>query len=230
MKYTRMVLAAAGFAIFIPPGALAAEIKIIANASIKADSFSAAALKRIYLEEENSLDDGTHVEPVIQKDGRVHQNFLQEYLGKSDDDLQTYYRTLVFTGKGSMPKELASDAEVVAYVTRTRGAIGYVDAEIDIGGARIITIIHASNSTQTQRRLINRVEPQYPETLKQLNIGGTVRLQLTIAPRGNVENVNILGGNPILAESAATAAKQWIYSPSSSRTTTEITIPFDPSH
>jgi TonB family protein len=228
MKYLKMLLAAAGFMIAISPGALAAEIKVIANSSVKIDSISAAALKRIYLEEENSLDDGTYVEPVIQKDGRVHQNFLQAYLGKSDDDLQTYYRTLVFTGKGSMPKELGSDAEVVAYVIRTKGAIGYVDAEIDTGGARIITIIHAGNSAP--RKLITRVDPQYPETLKQLNIGGTVRLQLTIAPRGNVENVNVLGGNPILAESAAAAAKQWIYSPSPSRTTTEITIPFDPSH
>lgn len=228
MKYTRMLLAAAGFAILISSSALATDIKVIANASVKVDSISAAALKRIYLEEENSLDDGTSVEPVIQKDGRVHQSFLQQYLGKSDDDLQTYYRTLVFTGKGSMPKELASDSEVVAYVARTKGAIGYVDAEIDTNGARTISILRAGNSAP--RRLLTRVEPQYPKTLKQLNIGGTVRLQLTIASRGNVENVNILGGNPILAESAATAAKQWIYSPSSSRTTTEITIPFDPSH
>jgi TonB family protein len=228
MNYTKILLAAAGFAISISPGAHAADIKVIANSSVRADTISAAELKLIYLEQKNSLDDGTRVEPVIQKDGRVHQSFLQAYLGKSDDDLQNYYRTLVFTGKGSMPKELASDAEVVAYVIRTKGAIGYVDAEIDTGGARIITIIHAGNGAP--RKLIARIEPQYPETLKQLSIGGTVRLQLTIAPRGNVENVNVLGGNPILAESAAAAAKQWIYSPSPSRTTTEITIPFDPSH
>jgi TonB family protein len=227
MNYIRMLLAA-GLAISISSGALATDIKVIANSSVKADSISAAELKRIYLQQENSLDDGTRVEPVIQKDGRVHKTFLQQYVGKSDDDLQTYYRTLVFTGRGSMPKELGSDAEVVAYITQTKGAIGYVDAEIDTGGARVIAINHAGNGDQ--RRLITRVEPKYPETLKHLNIGGTVRLQLTIAPKGNVENVSVLGGNPILAESAATAAKQWIYSPSSSRTTTEITIPFDPSH
>jgi TonB family protein len=127
-----------------------------------------------------------------------------------------------------MPKELGSDADVVAYVSKTKGAIGYVSADINTDGAKILGIVNLDNSSQ--RRLITRVEPQYPETLRQLNIGGTVRLQLTIAPKGNVQNVDVLGGNPILAESAAAAAKQWIYSPSSSRTTTEITIPFDPSH
>jgi TonB family protein len=228
MNYTKILLAAAGFAISISPGAHAADIKVIAKSSVRADTISAAELKLIYLEQKNSLDDGTRVEPVIQKDGRAHKSFLHEYLGKSDDDLQTYYRTLVFTGKGSMPKELGSDADVVAYVSRTRGAIGYVSADIDTDGAKTLDIVNAGNGSQ--RRLITRVEPQYPETLRQLNIGGTVRLLLTIAPKGNVQNVDVLGGNPILAESAAAAAKQWIYSPSSSRTTTEITIPFDPSH
>jgi TonB family protein len=228
MNYTKILLAAAGLAISISPRAFAADIKVIANSSVRADTISATELKLIYLEQKNSLDDGTRVEPVIQKDGHVHKSFLHEYLGKTDDDLQTYYRTLVFTGKGSMPKELGSDADVVAYVSRTKGAIGYVSADIDTDGAKTLGIVYAGDGSQ--RRLITRVEPRYPETLRQLNIGGTVRLLLTIAPKGNVQNVDVLGGNPILAESAATAAKQWIYSPSPSRTTTEITIPFDPSH
>ncbi len=46
----------------------------------------------------------------IEKDGPVHEAFLKEYMGRTDDDLQTYYRALVFTGRGSMPKELGSDA------------------------------------------------------------------------------------------------------------------------
>ena len=93
---------------------------MIANSSVKADTISAAELKRVFLEEKISLGDGTHVEPVLQKDGPAHEAFLQEYLGRSEDDLQAYYRTLVFTGRGSIPKALGSDAEVVAYVARTR--------------------------------------------------------------------------------------------------------------
>jgi ABC-type phosphate transport system substrate-binding protein len=47
---------------------------------------------------------------------------------------------LVFTGKGSMPKSLASDADIVAYVTKTKGAIGYVSAAASVGGAKKLTI------------------------------------------------------------------------------------------
>jgi len=40
--------------------------------------------------------------------------------------------------------------------------------------------------------------------------------------------VHLMGGNPILAESAIKAVKQWIYAPSPSRTISEVIIPFVP--
>jgi TonB family protein len=113
---------------------------------------------------------------------------------------------------------------VVAYVARTKGAIGYVSAETAVEDVKTMTIIRSGNDSQ--RRLISRVEPEYPDTLKRLNIGGTVRLQLTIAPSGNVEAVEVLGGNPILGESAAAAVKQWVYTASHSRTIAELSILF----
>jgi TonB family protein len=210
------------------PNAFAGEVKIIANSSVKKDIISAAELQRVFLEQNNSLEDGSHVEPVLEKDGPVHEAFLQDYLGKSDDDLHTYYRALVFTGRGSMPIELNSDAEVVAYVARTRGALGYVSTATSAEGVKTLAVVHAGNLAQ--RTLLTLVEPEYPETMKRLNIGGTVRLHLTITPRGNVEDVEILGGDPVLAECAATAVKRWIYSSSHSRSTLDVTIPFDPSH
>jgi TonB family protein len=206
--------------------AFGGEVKVIANASVQTDMISADEVKRIFLEERNSLADGTHVEPVLEKDGPVHQAFSRQYLGRTGDDLRSYYQALVFTGRGSMPKELRSDAEVVAYVARTRGAIGYVSAETSSEGVKTLVIVNVASTAQ--RKLITRVEPDYPETLKRLNIGGIVRLQVTIAAKGNVENVALLGGNPILGESAAAAVRQWIYTTSRSRTTLEVTVPFDP--
>jgi ABC-type phosphate transport system substrate-binding protein len=46
----------------------------------------------------------------------------------------------VFTGKGSMPKSFASDAEVVKYVSTTKGAIGYVSAAADVASAKKIAV------------------------------------------------------------------------------------------
>jgi TonB family protein len=224
MKCPKVLLVAVGLMIFAPVNALAGDVKVIANSSVKADTISAAELKRVFLEEKISLADGTHVEPVLEKDGLVHEAFLQEYLGMSEDDLQAYYRTLLFTGKGFMPKAFGSDAEVVAHVARTRGAIGYVSSAASVGGVRTLAIGVPSRSAE--RKLITRVEPDYPETLKRLNIGGTVRLQVSISAKGKVEEVELLGGNPILGESATAAVKKWVYAAGRSRTIAEVSISF----
>src|ERR1700730_8756284 len=127
--------------ISVSPTASADDIKLMANSSVKANTISAGEFKRVFLEESNSLGDGSHVEPVLEKDGAVHKAFLREYIDKTDDDLQTYYRALVFTGRGSMPKKLASDVEVVAYVAKTKGAIGYVSAQTSTEGLKTLTIV-----------------------------------------------------------------------------------------
>jgi TonB family protein len=80
----------------------------------------------------------------------------------------------------------------------------------------------------TDRKLISRVEPKYPPTLERLYIGGVVRLEVDIAPNGNVEGAQLLGGNPILGQSAIAAVKQWRYAPAKTRTRTVERLEFDP--
>ncbi len=204
----------------------ASGVKVIANPSVKSDSISADELRSVFLEERNSLNDGSRVEPVISKGGAAHEAFVKEFLGKTDSDLQAYYRALVFTGKGSMPKTVGSDSDIVEYVAKTRGAIGYVSMETSTDGVKTLSILGTENDGS--RKLVRRIEPVYPATLHANRIGGMVRLKVTIAPNGSVESVELLGGNPILAESAMDAVKQWVYAPGGSKTKTEVTIPFDP--
>jgi ABC-type phosphate transport system substrate-binding protein len=118
----------------------AGEVKIIANPSVGASDISSDDLKRVFLATKSSLSDGSHVEPVLEKGGATHEAFLKEYLGKTDAALGTYYRSLVFTGKGAMPKTFASDAEVVSYVAKTKGAVGYVAAAAPTAGVKQLEI------------------------------------------------------------------------------------------
>jgi len=69
----------------------------------------------------------------------------------------------------------------------------------------------------------------YPMILLSNHIGGTVRVKVTIASNGTVEDVELIGGNPILAEAAMAAVKKWVYAAGRSRTQAEISIPFDAS-
>jgi hypothetical protein len=83
---------------------------------------------------------GSDVAPVLASGGAAHEAFLATYVGKSDQALRNHFKTLVFTGKGSMPKSLANDAEIVKYVASTRGAIGYISGSVDAGAAKKISV------------------------------------------------------------------------------------------
>jgi len=126
--------------VFLAAGIVsAADIKVVANPSVKAVHLSTDELKRIFLATNTSLEGG-HVEPVFEKGGATHEAFLKQYLGKTDAALSIYYRSLVFTGKAFMPKMLASDEEVLEYVAKTRGAIGYVNAAASTPGTKAIAV------------------------------------------------------------------------------------------
>jgi TonB family protein len=81
---------------------------------------------------------------------------------------------------------------------------------------------------KTDRKALVSAKPQYPEPLKQARIGGSVRLRATVLPNGTVSNVDVLGGNPILAESAVAAIKSWRFAPAASQTFEDITVNFNP--
>jgi TonB family protein len=226
MCYSKATLVAIGFVLFWSLHAISSDVKVVANPRLKADFISAVELKNVFMAERNSLKDRSHVEPVFERAGRVHEIFLREFLGESSESLQSHYGALVFTGKSAMPKSFNTDAEVLAYVARTRGAIGYVNTSAGTEGVKVLEVV-PEGAPLGSRTLSTRIEPEYPETLRQLHIGGVVRLQVTVSPQGRVESVILLGGNPILGESAIRAVQQWVYSAAPARSTLLVTLPFD---
>lgn len=86
----------------------------------------------------------------------------------------------------------------------------------------------AQKSEKTERKLIYRESPGYPLTLREAHIGGVVRLEITITPRGSVDRVAPLGGNPVLIEAASAAVRKWKYAPADAETKTQVEFTFDP--
>jgi len=61
--------------------------------------------------------------------------------------------------------------------------------------------------------LIHKVVPPYPALAKTARIQGQVVLHAIISKQGNVENLNVMSGHPMLVQSALDAVKQWKYRP-----------------
>jgi TonB family protein len=78
-----------------------------------------------------------------------------------------------------------------------------------------------------ERKVVTRVDPDYPDALKRLYIGGVVRVEVVVAPNGTVKSTKLLGGSPILGQSSMKAIKQWRYVPGAEETLT-VKVEFDP--
>jgi TonB family protein len=85
-----------------------------------------------------------------------------------------------------------------------------------------------AQDSSAHRKVLVRVAPEYPETLRIAQIGGVVRLSATVKPDGTVVQVEVRGGNPILAERGQKAVMKWKYSPAPTQTVEEVGLSFSP--
>jgi TonB family protein len=90
--------------------------------------------------------------------------------------------------------------------------------------------LSAAAQTKSVRKLVYKENPGYPLTLREAHIGGIVRLEIVISPKGNVDSISPLGGNPVLVEAASAAVRKWKYVPADNETKTQVEFTFDPKH
>ena len=85
-----------------------------------------------------------------------------------------------------------------------------------------------SQNEEFNRRAKNRVQPFFPDLAKKMNITGTVKIEVTVAPNGTVRAARIVGGHPLLANAALDAAKKWRFEPAATESTGVIEFKFEP--
>jgi TonB family protein len=71
------------------------------------------------------------------------------------------------------------------------------------------------------------IKPVYNEIARRANISGTVKVEITIAPNGTVKSTKLVGGHPLLADSAMEAVKSWKYEPAAAESTTIVVFNFN---
>lgn len=116
-----------------PAQTRAAGYVVIANPNLAGTQISGTDMRGIFLGVVTRIG-GRPVQPVVARSGAAHKQFVADRLGKTESGLQNYFRTLVFTGKGSPPKSFATSVEIIDYVANTEGAIGYVSVDANLTG------------------------------------------------------------------------------------------------
>jgi protein TonB len=83
-------------------------------------------------------------------------------------------------------------------------------------------------SSENVRKVVSRVVPAYPELARNMNVRGTVRLQVLVAPNGTVKAVKVYGGHPVLVDAAERAVYKWRWERDSHESNELIELQFNP--
>jgi len=101
-------------------------------------------------------------------------------------------------------------------------------------GLLLAAILSVSITTQAQesgegsRKVLVQTPAIYPTLARSMNIRGTVKLQVQVLPNGNVKKIEVIGGHPLLTQSAVTAVGHWKFEPGPKETKESVEIKFDP--
>ena len=102
-----------------------------------------------------------------------------------------------------------------------------------VAGASAFQPLRAQTQTsQTQgeltRKTKSKVAPVYPDIARRMSITGTVKVQVVVAPNGNLKSTKVVGGHPLLVNAAMDAIKKWKFEPASEESTGIVEFKFQP--
>ena len=88
-------------------------------------------------------------------------------------------------------------------------------------------LIRSQEAGESSRKLVARRATKFPELARKMNITGSVKLEVTVAPNGLVKSITVRGGHPVLAQSAQDSVRDWKWEPASHETHEMVEVKFD---
>ncbi len=114
-------------------GQAMAEIAVIVSPGSDISSLSSGEVKALYLGKSKSL------KPYDQARGsKIRTEFMDKVIGKSESQFKAYWSKKIFSGKGSPPRVLDSDAAVKAKVAGSGNAIGFIDSSAVDSSVKVV--------------------------------------------------------------------------------------------
>lgn len=121
--------------------AMAADFQLVANNSVPATSLTKSAVSAIFMKKTMKWEDGTPIVAADQNDkSPVRDAFTTFVHGKSVAAIKSFWQQQIFSGRDVPPVEQPGDAQVLAFVRSTPGAVGYIGAKTPATGVKVIEV------------------------------------------------------------------------------------------
>jgi hypothetical protein len=115
--------------------------RLIANPSCPLSEVDRGFVAQAFLKKIRRWPDGEMLQPVdLDSRSAVRRTWSSDVLSRSVEAVRTYWQQMIFSGRELPPPEMRSDEEVIGYVLKRPGGIGYVSTTADLRGAKVLTI------------------------------------------------------------------------------------------
>jgi ABC-type phosphate transport system substrate-binding protein len=117
------------------------SFRLIVHPSNPITGLDRRVVANIYLKKQTQWSQGDPIHPVdLDHGASVRQKFAQEVIGRSVAAVKSYWNQLIFSGRDTPPPELKSEQEVIRYVSKHPGGIGYVSPSIELKDVKVIAL------------------------------------------------------------------------------------------
>jgi hypothetical protein len=115
--------------------------RIICHPNNASDAVDRQFLEDVFLKKTTTWPRGGVTRPVdLEPESRVRRQFSLDVLRRPVDAVRSYWQQRIFSGRELPPPELERDEDVVSFVLKDPGAVGYVSADTALRGARVLTV------------------------------------------------------------------------------------------
>ncbi|HEX3693974.1 MAG TPA: phosphate ABC transporter substrate-binding protein [Polyangia bacterium] len=137
-----LVLAVAAAAPVLSHAAGSSSYRVVVNPQNSATSVDRKFVVDAFLKKITRWPDGEIIRPVdLSPDSPARGRFSDEIIKRSVSAVKSYWQQLVFSGREVPPPEMDSDEDVIRYVLRFPGAIGYVSGAANAEHVKVVTIL-----------------------------------------------------------------------------------------
>ena len=103
-----------------------AEFAVVVDRDSSIEALEASEVRRIFLGKTNHFPNGDRAKPVEVNNSELRRQFYRQISGKTLSQLNAYWATLLFTGKGRPPQVVEDVEALVEQLPRQPGTITYV--------------------------------------------------------------------------------------------------------
>lgn len=116
-----------------------AGVVVIVSAGTAVDNLSQDDVSRIFLGKNKKFPNGEQAVPINQDDGKpIREEFNQKVCAKDAGQYRAYWSQLIFTGKGTPPKDGGDDAAVKDLIAKNPNMIGYVNESVVDASVKVV--------------------------------------------------------------------------------------------